>query len=85
MKQLTGADLVTLRSWMVRTSGDLDKRQRKLVGYIHPGGLQPSAFDSHVDCMPEQAEAKAAIIYKESFPDARARENIGFRTIAYFL
>ncbi len=85
MKQLTGADLVALRSWMVRTSGDLEKRQRKLVGYIHPGGLQPPAFDAHVDCMPEQAEAKAATMYKESFPDARARENIGFRTIAYFL
>jgi len=68
MKQLTGADHVALRGWMVRTSGDLEKRPRKVVGYTHQGGVQPPASEAHVDYMPERAAIMADAIYKESFP-----------------
>ncbi len=68
VKQLTGADRIALRGWMVRTSGDLSKRQRKVVGYKHQGGIQPPASDAHVDYMPDRAELMAESIYKESFP-----------------
>ena len=68
VKQLTGADQVALRGWMVRTSGDLEKRQRKVVGYTHQGGIQPPASDAHVDYMPERATIMADTIYKGSFP-----------------
>jgi len=71
VKQLTGADRIALRGWMVRTSGDLPKRQRKVVGYKHQGGIQPPASDAHVDYMPERAELMAEAIYKESFPNER--------------
>ncbi len=55
---------------MVRTCGNLEKRQRKVVGYTHSSGVQPPAPEAHVDYMPERAEAMAESIYKESFPDA---------------
>lgn len=71
VRDLTGADRVALRGWMIRTSGDLERRQRKVVGYTHQGGVQPPASEAHVDYMPERAEAMAATIYKESFPDAK--------------
>ncbi len=71
VKQLTGADRVALRGWMVRTSGDLSKRQRKLIGYTHQGGIQPPASDAHVDYMPDRAESMAKVIYKESFADEK--------------
>ncbi len=70
VRQLTGADRVAQRGWMVRTSGDLEKRQRKTVGYTHSSGVQPPASEAHVDYMPERAGAMAERIYKESFPDA---------------
>lgn len=69
VRELTGADLVVQRGWMVRTSGDLEKRRRKVTGYTHRGGVQPPASEAHVDYMPERAESMAASIYKESFPD----------------
>ena len=68
VKQLTGADRIALRGWMVRTSGDLSKRQHKVVGYKHQGGIQPPASDAHVDYMPDRATMMADTIYKESFP-----------------
>jgi hypothetical protein len=68
VRQLTGADRVALRGWMVRTSGDLEERQRKVIGYTHQGGVQPPASEAHVDYMPERAEQMAETIYKESFP-----------------
>ncbi len=71
VKQLTGADRIALRGWMVRTSGDLSKRQRKVVGYNHQGGIQPPASDAHVDYMPDRAELMAEAIYMESFPDEK--------------
>jgi hypothetical protein len=69
VRELTGADKVAQRGWMVRTSGDLEKRQRKVVGYTHRSGVQPPASEAHVDYMPERAEAMAETIYKESFPE----------------
>jgi len=71
VKQLTGADRIALRGWMVRTSGDLSKRRRKVVGYKHQGGVQPPASDAHVDYMPDRAELMADSIYKESFADEK--------------
>ncbi len=67
VRQLTGADHIALRGWMVRTSGDLSRQQRKIVGYTHQGGIQPPASDAHVDYMPDRAEAMAEHIYKGSF------------------
>jgi hypothetical protein len=66
VRELTGADKVAQRGWMVRTSGELEKR--RVVGYTHRGGVQPPASEAHVDYMPEQAEEMAETIYKESFP-----------------
>jgi len=68
VKQLTGADLITSRGWMIRTSGNLKKRQREVVGYTHQGGVQPPAADAHVDFTPERAELMAKQIFAESFP-----------------
>lgn len=68
---LTGADLVAARGWMVRTSGDLGKRQRKVVGYTHSGGIQPPASEAHVDFSPEVAERMAKQIFAQQFPGER--------------
>ena len=66
--QLTGADQVALRGWMVRTSGELPKRERTVVGYTHQGGIQPPAAEAHVDFTPESAEAIARRTYADVFP-----------------
>ncbi|HSS64662.1 MAG TPA: CmcJ/NvfI family oxidoreductase [Gammaproteobacteria bacterium] len=71
VRELTGADHVVQRGWMVRTSGDLGKHRHKVQGYTHRSGVQPPASEAHVDYMPERAEAMAASIYKESFPDEK--------------
>lgn len=71
VRELTGADHVAQRGWMVRTAGDLEKRQRKVTGYTHRSGVQPPASEAHVDYMPERAESMAPLIYKESFPNER--------------
>lgn len=68
VRDLTGADRVALRGWMVRTSADLESRQREVVGYTHQGGVQPPASEAHVDYMPDRAESMAERIYKESYP-----------------
>lgn len=67
VKRLTAADRVALRGWMVRTSGDLSKRGRKVVGYTHQGGVQPPASEAHVDFTPETAELIARRTYEELF------------------
>ena len=71
VRELTGADLVTGRGWMIRTSGDLEKRQKEVVGYKHQGGVQPPAADAHVDFSPDRAEILAEQIYREAFPDGK--------------
>ena len=70
VKQLTGADRVVSRGWMVRTSGDLPKRE--VVGYTHQGGVQPPAADAHVDFTPDTAERIARQTYEDNFPDEKA-------------
>ena len=68
VRQLTGADRVATRGWMVRTSGDRGKRQRKVVGYTHSGGVQPPASEAHVDFSPEVADRMARQIFAQQFP-----------------
>lgn len=65
VKCLTGADHVVSRGWMVRTSGDLPKRE--VVGYTHQGGVQPPASDAHVDFTPGTAERIAKQTYEDNF------------------
>jgi hypothetical protein len=71
VKELTGADLVTGRGWMVRTSGDIPEPEPSEEGYQHVAGIQPPAAEAHVDFSPDFAEVMAAEIYKESFPDEK--------------
>lgn len=71
VKRLTGADLVAVRGWMVRTSADLEKPVRKVVGYTHQGGAQPPAAEAHVDFTAETAEAIARQSYEELFPGGK--------------
>ncbi len=68
VKRLTGASLVVPLGWMVRTSGDLARHQREVVGYTHKGGVQPPAADAHVDMMPDRAEIMARELYEQNFP-----------------
>ena len=70
VRRLTGADRVTSRGWMIRTSGPLPARERKVVGYAHRGGVQPPASEAHVDFTPATAERMAATVHAESFPGA---------------
>jgi hypothetical protein len=68
IKHLTGADKVMLRGWMVRTSGDIEKR--KAEGYRHHGGVQPPAGEVHVDFSQSSAERMARETYAKAFQDA---------------
>jgi hypothetical protein len=69
VKRLTGADHAVSRGWMVRTSGDLPKRE--VVGYTHQGGVQPPAADAHVDFTPNTAKRVARQTYEDNFPDEK--------------
>ncbi len=69
IKQLTGADKVVQRGWMIRTSGEI-RREAEVSGYKHVGGVQPPAGEVHVDFSPDFAERMAAHTYAEMFPDA---------------
>lgn len=72
VRALTGATRVVLMSWMIRTSGDLERHHRKAaVGYAHKGGVQPPAGEAHVDFTPPCAERLAREIYAKSFPDGK--------------
>lgn len=70
VRELTGADAVVVRGWMVRTSGDIPRRESP-TGYRHHGGVQPPAEEVHVDFSPECARALAAATFEEAFPGAR--------------
>ncbi len=67
----TGADCVAPMGWMIRTSGKLERHQRRTVNYEHQGGVQPPAGEAHVDCLPERAEALASTLYARVFPGQR--------------
>ena len=71
VKRLTSADLVVPLGWMVRTSGDLAKHQKQVVGYTHKGGVQPPASEAHVDFMPERGEIMGKALYQEHFPGSK--------------
>jgi hypothetical protein len=71
VRQLTGAGLVTARGWMVRTSGEIEKKTQTAKGYTHQGGIQPPAGEAHIDFTPACAERMARDIYVREFPDAR--------------
>ncbi len=69
VKQMTGADQVVARGWMIRTSADLTARVKKVEGYNHQGGVQPPAGEAHVDYSPQSAPRSAEQAYRKSFPD----------------
>jgi hypothetical protein len=70
VKALTGASRVVPMGWMIRTSGDLEKYRRQIVGYTHKGGVQPPAGEAHVDFLPQRAERMARELHAKAFPDA---------------
>jgi hypothetical protein len=70
VRQLTGADKVVARGWMVRTSADLSQRaQEKSENYQHSGGIQPPAGEAHVDLNTPTAQRMAEATYRKHFPD----------------
>ncbi|MBO9519030.1 MAG: hypothetical protein J7493_13270 [Porphyrobacter sp.] len=70
IRQLTGADKVVARGWMLRTSADLTSRaQEKTENYQHSGGIQPPAGEAHVDLNTATAQRMAEFTYKKNFPD----------------
>src|SRR5690606_27370961 len=70
VRQLTGADKVVARGWMVRTSADLTSvAQEKTEGYQHTGGTQPPAGEAHIDLNTPTAQRMADFTYKKHFPD----------------
>ena len=70
VQQLTGADKVVARGWMIRTSADLtDRAKQKAENYQHTGGIQPPAGEAHVDLDTATARRMAEATYKKHFPD----------------
>lgn len=70
IRQLTGADKVVARGWMIRTSADLSERAKeKVEGYTHSGGIQPVAGEAHIDTNEATARRMAEATYKKCFPD----------------
>jgi len=70
VRELTGADKVVARGWMVRTSADLsDRAQEQHDNYQHTGGIQPPAGEAHVDVNTATAQRMAEFTYKKHFPD----------------
>jgi hypothetical protein len=70
VRQLTGADRVVARGWMVRTSADLSElAQEKTENYQHSGGVQPPAGEAHVDLNTATAQRMAEFTYRKHFPD----------------
>lgn len=70
VRQLTGADKVVGRGWMVRTSADLSTlATQKAENYQHTGGIQPPAGEAHVDLNTPTAQRMAEFTYKKNFPD----------------
>ena len=72
VRQLTGADKVVARGWMIRTSADLSERARaKAENYQHTGGIQPPAGEAHIDLNTPTAQRMAEFTYRKHFPDGR--------------
>jgi hypothetical protein len=68
VQAVTGASRVVPMAWMIRTSGDISKFERRTVGYEHKGGVQPPAAEAHVDFAPPQAHRLAETLYAKSGP-----------------
>src|SRR5690606_19743777 len=70
VRELTGADKVVARGWMIRTSADLSAHaQKKVAGYQHVGGIQPPAGEAHIDVDTATAQRMAEATYRQHFPD----------------
>ena len=70
VRQLTGADKVVARGWMVRTSADLtDRAREKTENYQHAGGIQPPAGEAHIDLNTPTSQRMAEFTYRKHFPD----------------
>lgn len=70
IRELTGADKVVPRGWMIRTSADLSQRAaQKVEGYTHSGGIQPPAGEAHVDTNEATSLRMAEATYRQHFPD----------------
>jgi hypothetical protein len=70
VRELTGADKVVARGWMLRTSADLtEQAQAKVENYQHAGGVQPPAGEAHVDLDTATAVRMAEMTYRKHFPD----------------
>lgn len=70
VRELTGADKVVARGWMVRTSADLSQRAHaKVENYQHAGGIQPPAGEAHIDINTPTARRMAEATYARHFPD----------------
>ena len=69
VKAATGADFVAPMGWMVRTSGDLTKYRKPVVGYTHKGGVQPPAGEAHIDTSPQRADTNARAVYERFRPN----------------
>jgi hypothetical protein len=70
VRRLTGADHVAPQGWMIRTSGEIAKRE-ETVGYKHEGGIQPPAGEAHVDYSPQTAPRAAEQAYRRKFPNGK--------------
>ena len=69
IRELTGADKVFARGWMIRTSADLTEHAaKKAEGYTHSGGIQPPAGEAHVDLDTATARRMAETTYAEKCP-----------------
>ena len=69
VRELTGADKVFARGWMIRTSADLSEHAaKKVAGYQHTGGIQPPAGEAHVDINTPTARRMAEMTYAEKCP-----------------
>jgi len=70
IQEITGADKVFARGWMIRTSADLTQEAAKKVeGYTHSGGIQPPAGEAHVDLNTATAWRMAEATYAKNCPD----------------
>jgi hypothetical protein len=68
VKAWTGASFVAPLGWMCRTSGDLSRHVKKVVGYTHSGGVQPPAGEAHVDTEPLRIDRTARATYEKVRP-----------------
>jgi hypothetical protein len=72
VKKAFGADFVYSQGWMLRTSGNIPKKDnadKDGKPYRHYGGLQPAAGEVHIDTEPSRQLAYAKKLYAQARPD----------------